>query len=294
MKYFYGLFILIAACTVSQQPSENKDSITTIIPSDTTGADTTTYDLTEDEYDEMQNAGAAGFSLSGTTGSGTLLDTDIVEIIRQGYSPDNLLPEDGEQEPVYTITSSEGIEGDFITLSGNCAQGAALFCTQSKSQGEEEEYNLFFVSKKNGRIVVDGPQVFTGSYAQTSASASVTLEYKLSDNCPALAVESGSEGGDIDLSRDAAVTFYILDEQDVFYEVLQLVTEETRVSEYEVTGDENKNSSSETRSFEILQTKSNGLRDIKTHFISKTNGEIVQEEDELYRFDGKKYVEQIN
>jgi hypothetical protein len=70
------------------------------------------------------------------------------------------------------------------------------------------------------------------------------------------------------------------------------VLEDTDVSEYEVTGDENKNATSELRDFELLPEKTNGLHDIRVTYQLKTNGELTTESETIYRFDGKKYSDQ--
>jgi hypothetical protein len=296
MKRTLPLFIIfVVACTASQRPIETDNQASVSQPAhDTTATDTaTTYELSKEEHAIMRAEGSLAFTLAETARNGTILNKDISTVIAKAYSPDFLLTDANSNEEVaYNILSTEVIETDLVTKKGKCAIGAALLCLKSKNG--EEEYHLFFLGKEDGEVVVRDKATFPGSYAQTSASATISTEYLLSDHCGALAVESESEGGDIDLSREKYVTFFIVDDNGDFYEVLNMVTEQTHVQEMEVTGDENKNSTSDVRTFEIAETKTNFLNDIKAHLISKSDGAVTHEEDELYQFDGKQYVKQIN
>jgi hypothetical protein len=152
----------------------------------------------------------------------------------------------------------------------------------------EEHYDVNFLT--HGDDILPDRITYDGSIAQTTGSVSLSTDYKLTDDCPTLAIVRSYSGGDIDYGRMREISLFISREPGMV-SVFDLVLEDMLAREYEVTGDENKNSTSEIRDIEILDKKTNGLRDIKIHTTIKKEGEVTEEKDTLFHFNGEKYAE---
>jgi hypothetical protein len=203
------------------------------------------------------------------------------------YSQDRFV-RSKEDTPSYSIKSVDLTEDEYVDIKGECAKRPVLV-TQRVLSGEEY-YDIHFLTDDHD--VSSEKVTYDGTIAQSTGSVSLSTDYKLSGKCPTLAIMREYEGGDIDYGRMKEISFFIVSETGM-ESVFDLVTEYTLAKEYEVTGDENKNSTSEIRDFTILKTKTNNFFDIKVHATNKKDGKIVEEKDTLFRFDGEKYSDKL-
>ena len=186
--------------------------------------------------------------------------------------------------PNYSIKSVELTEKEYSDVKGDCVSRPVLLVQRVLSG--EEYYDIHFLT--NDSDIYSEKVTYDGSIAQSTGSVSLSTDFKLTKKCPVLAIVREYEGGDIDYGRMKEISFFVVSESGM-ESVFDLVREYTLAKEYEVTGDENKNSTSETRDFEILRAKTNNFYDIKVHTTSKKDGKIIEEKDAIFRFDGEKY-----
>lgn len=201
------------------------------------------------------------------------------------YSPDHLVKSKTDTVK-YMIKSVELTDGDYTNAKGKCVSRPVLFVLREKDG--EEFYDVHFLNNNDDSF--SEKVTYDGTQQQTDGSVSLSTDYKLADDCPTLAVIRSYSGGDIDYGRMREISLFISTESGMV-SVFDLVLEDMLAREYEVTGDENKNSTLETSDFEILDKKTNGLRDIKAHTIIKKEGEVTEEKDVFFHFNGEKYVE---
>jgi hypothetical protein len=211
------------------------------------------------------------------------------------YSPDiytTSTQNDSPEGPKYIITHVEFLQGKFFINEGKCEDRSLVLCSRGDFV-QEEFYDLFLMATDaNKNVVVADKLFFDGSQGQSSTDLNVS-KVNLSPNkkCEVLQVASTTEGGDINLHRDEWVEFYIADGRS-FHSVLKLQLEDTNIQGAESSATENQRSSSELRQFQLLDTVSKGLYDIKVNFTQREGGNIVVESEEIYRFDGEFYVKE--
>jgi hypothetical protein len=204
------------------------------------------------------------------------------------YSPDHHIIDPMDSlDALWVIKSVELVDNDFSDLGGKCINRPVLLVTRFIRSTAEEYYDVHFITK--GSDISSEKVTFDGDIAQTSASISLSTDYKLSDRCPVLTVISDSEGGDIGTVKMRDISFFVSTEAGMTL-VLNLILEETQ-AEYRASPQDEEKSTSKIRDFEILSKKSNGLYDIKVHLTSKKDGEVIKEEDTIFRFNGEKYSE---
>lgn len=215
---------------------------------------------------------------------------DYLEVF---YAPDTFtthLPEDSTDAPHYIITDARVIEGNFFVSERNC-EPRTLLMTSRGDFVEQEFYDLLVVGKDSGgnMILVDKITV-DGSQGQTSTTVTAELyDLSVDNTCRVLEVSSSSEGGDVNLHKDDWIEFFVADKQSL-RSVLRLQTERTDIQDYQPDRDENQNAFSEIREVEMLETSSRGLYDLGAHYVSRQNGAVVEERDEIYRYNGEEYV----
>lgn len=202
------------------------------------------------------------------------------------YSQDHLT-QNNNDIPNYSIKSVDLTEDEYSNAKGECVSRLILVVLRVLSG--EEYYDIHFLTNDND--IYSEKVTYDGTIAQSTGSVSISTDYKLSEKCPVLAIMREYEGGDIDYGRMKEISFFVASETGM-ESVFDLVREYTLAKDYEVTGDESKNSASEIRDFEILKTKTNNFLDINVHTTRKKNGEVTEEKDALFRFDGEKYSEE--
>lgn len=199
------------------------------------------------------------------------------------YSQDRLIKNQNDT-PSYSIRSVELIENEYSDSKGECMNRPVLVVQRILSG--EEYYDIHFIT--NDPDIYSDKVTYDGTIAQSTGSVSLSTDFRLSKKCPVLAIVREYEGGDIDYGRMKEISFFIVTESGM-ESVFDLVREYTLARDYEVTGDENKNSNAEIRDFEILRTKTNNFYDIKVHTTTKKDGKVTEETDTIFRFDGEKY-----
>lgn len=217
---------------------------------------------------------------------------DAQELLAVVYWPDQLgeITVGNDETPSsYTVTEASAISGNFFTSAKACTARTLLLT--KRIEIDAEYYDLIFLEQEaDGSPKVGDKVSFDGSQGQSDTQLDVVTEGIGTDKtCYALKITSSTEGGDINLHRDAWVEYYIADGQS-FHSVLKIVLEETDVQDYEVSQDENKDSTSEIRAYEFLKTTSNGLYDVRIRSTLKQNGVITSETEEIYRFNGEVYT----
>lgn len=211
------------------------------------------------------------------------------------YSPDvytTSTDNDSPEGPRYIITNVEFMKGKFFINEQKCEDRSLVLCSRGDFI-QEEFYDLFLMATDaSGNVVVADKLFFDGSQGQSSTDLIVSkVNLSPDKKCEVLQVASTTEGGDINLHRDEWVEFYIADGRS-FHSVLKLQLEDTHIQDAEAAGTENQSSSSEVREFELLETVSKGLYDIKVNFTQRENGNIVVESEEVYKFDGEFYIKE--
>jgi hypothetical protein len=193
-----------------------------------------------------------------------------------------------ETPPAYNVTGVEVISGNFSKGDSACVNRTLVLATRMDI--DAEYHDLFFLEQEaDGTPKVADVVTYDGSQGQSETQLSVITEGLSPDkNCHVVKVSSSTEGGDINLHRDSWVEYFIADGNG-FHSVLKVVLEETDVQDYEVSQDENKDSTSELREYKIATTSSHGLFDIEVHTTMKQNGQIISETDQTYKFDGISY-----
>lgn len=207
--------------------------------------------------------------------------------IAKFYSQDRFVKSKNDT-PSYSIKSVELTEDEYVDLKGECAKRPVLVA--QRVLFGEEYYDIHFLS--GDQDVSSEKVTYDGSIAQSTGSVSLSTEYKLTKKCPALAILREYEGGDIDYGRMKEISFFVVTESGM-ESVFDLVQEYTLAKDYEVTGDETKNATSEIRDFEILKTKTNNFFDIKVHATNKKDGKVVEEKETVFRSDGEKYSDKL-
>lgn len=272
-------FICLTACTSSKKETDES--------ADSTKTDSVTAQAVSSE-------GGVAFDVEVSVASQDLVifgkSESVVYWLSKLYAPDHLV---GKADTVsaYQIKSVELIDNEYSNAEGKCVSRPVVLVLRYLNTTAEEFFDVHFVTNKNDFI--SERVTYDGTIAQTEGAVSLSNDYKLSENCSALAVLRSYEGGDIDLGRSKEISLFISTDSGMV-SVFDLVLEHTSVRDYEVSGDENKNSESEIREFEILNKKSNNLRDIKVHTTIRKDGEVTEETNSVFRFDGEKYSEHKN
>jgi hypothetical protein len=211
------------------------------------------------------------------------------------YSPDiytTSLQNDVPDGPQYIITKVEFLKGRFFINQQKCEDRSLVLCSRGDFVAGEF-YDLFFLATDaKGNVVAADKLFFEGSQGQSSTDLTVSkISLSPEKKCDVLQVSSRTEGGDTNLHRDEWVAFYIADGRS-FHSVLKLQLEDTDIQDAESRNIESQTSQAELREFELLETVSNGLYDIKVKYIQRENGSIVLESEEIFRFDGEFYVKE--
>lgn len=211
------------------------------------------------------------------------------------YSSDTYttsLQNEATDGPQYIITKVEFIKGRFFIKDGQCEERSLVLCSRGDFV-EGEFYDLFFLATDaKGNVVVADKLFFEGSQGQSSTDLTVSrISLSPDKKCDVLQVSSRTEGGDVNLHRDEWVAFYIADGRS-FHSVLKLQLEDTDIQDAESGNADNQTSQAELREFELLETVSNGLYDIRVKYIQRENGSIVLESEEIFRFDGEYYIKE--
>lgn len=280
MRYFVPLFFLIACNSPKPKTEQPLDSVSVVVDTTTIqndGLESSLYTI-EDQVRQMT------FPLYGKT-------YDAVELFAVVYWPDQLgevTIGNDETPSAYIVTDAEEISGNFFSSDKSCSTRTVLHAKRMEIDAEYHDL-IFLEQEADGSPKVADKVSFDGSQGQSDTQLDVVTEGIGSDKtCYALKITSSTEGGDIDLHRDEWVEYFIADAQ-AFHSVLKIVLEETEVQDYEVSQDENKNSTSETRSYEFLSSSSNGLYDVIIHTVVKRDGIIDSKSDQTLRFDGQQY-----
>jgi len=274
----YGLLCLAACSSPKKETTEEAESA----QADSIASEVTALSDTEGGSTFDIDPSLAGESLTIFGKSGP-----VIHWLNKLYHPDHWINLDTGAAS-YKIKSADLTEEEYSTKDGKCVKRSVLL-VQREMPGEEY-YDVHFLFEDAEGNLSSEKVTYDGDIAQSTGSVSLSNDYKLFKDCPALAVVSSSEGGDIDFGRSKEIALFIATETGMV-QVFDLVQEHLLAREYEVTGDENKNSESETRDFEILDKKTNGLLDIKVHTTIRKDGEVTEEKDTIFRFNGGKYVE---
>ena len=280
-----GCLLVMLACNAPKQDvALTSDSV--IVEGDTAIAEME-YDggMESEQYTIADEVKQSSLMVDGTS-------YDAQEMLTKLYWPDQLVntPSGNEElPPSYDVQHAEVISANFFR-GGDVCESRTLIVGRRLAI-DAEYYDIFFMTKNaDGSPKVADKVTFDGSQGQSDTQLLVVPENLCVDkSCYVLKVSSSTEGGDIDLHRDSWIEFYLADETS-FRSVFRLVLEETDVQEYEVSGDENKNSTSEISEYEILSTATNGLLDIKVHTVAKQDGQVTSETNSIFRFDGKSYT----
>ncbi|HTH57505.1 MAG TPA: hypothetical protein VL728_15750 [Cyclobacteriaceae bacterium] len=280
--------VYLAACASPQKESaevsDSEDSATTA-----DAPRSTRHKPTEDEngltYDIDSSLEPQELTIFGKTEA-------VSYWISKFYSQDHRINSkiDTLGAPGYLIKSVEMTEREYSDVKGQCVSRPVLLILRDIIMSGEEYYDIHFLTNDQG--VSSEKVTYDGSIAQSTGSVSLSADFKLTKKCPTLAIIREYEGGDIDFGRMKEISFFVVSDAGM-ESVFDLVREYTLAKEYEVTGDENKNSTSEVRDFEILKTKTNDFFDIKVHATNKKDGEIVEEKETIFRFDGEKYSDKL-
>jgi hypothetical protein len=216
----------------------------------------------------------------------------IVYWMKKIYSPDQLVNRktDTLSGPLYVIKSVELIDNKYTDANGKCVSQPILLVLRNVVMSGEEYFDVHFISDSENILMQK--ETFDGSMGQSTGSVSLSDDYKLSENCPALTVTESYDGGDIGRVITKGISFFIASEGGM-KRVLDLTLEETQ-EEFRSSAEEEEKSTSEIRDFEILSKKTNGLFDVKVHTTNKKNKEVTEESNSVFRFDGEKYIEQKN
>jgi hypothetical protein len=274
----YGLLCLGSCSSPKKETTEVADS---------TKTDSTASEVIAVSNDEVGSTFDIDPTLSGQSFTIYGKSGPIIYWLNKIYRPDHWINLDTGAAN-YKIKSADLTEDEYSNKEGRCVKRSVLL-VQREMPGEQY-YDLHFLYEDADGNLSSEKVTFDGDIAQSTGSISLSADYKLSKDCPTLAVLSSSEGGDIDFGRSKEIAFFIATETGMV-QMFDLVQDHLLAREYEVTGDENKNSESETRDFKILDKKTNGLFDIKVHTVKKKDGEITEEKDSIFRFNGEKYSE---
>jgi hypothetical protein len=278
MKRLLLLAALFSACVSStKETASDDDSVATGSYEDF--SEVAPFTLKEDLVDRE-------VSLNGKS-------KKLRDLLTAFYAPDpytSKTPDDTIGTPSYIITDAQVVEGQFFQAGGKCGRRSIMFTTRGNFIDQEFYDILFLQEAANGEMAVVGKETLDGSQGQSSTTVWVKpAQLPVNDRCAILEVTSATEGGDINLKKNESVEYYIADEK-MFHSILKLQLEDTSIQDYEATQDENQNSSSETRDVTFLGSSSNGLRDIRAHYISKQDGDTVADIVETYVFDGNMYI----
>lgn len=196
---------------------------------------------------------------------------------------------ESESDPAFVITSVNAFNLTLMNKAGACEDMCTILTYRDNPTTGEGYFDIHFLAKKDNEITPVHKLTFDGDYAQSSSKTEIVSTYKLSNACQVLAIRHSSEGGDIDLSRNSLLTFYVLD-QYIPVEILSVKLEDTTVSNFFETNDETKDAVSEISTIDILPTTSNQLYDIKVMYTQKTDGKITDQQEIIYKYNGSKYT----
>jgi hypothetical protein len=271
-----------AACSGPRESTENIDSLS-VQSSDNYSEDDQVQNFTIKE--ELRNEPVTIHGQKKT----------LSQFLVNFYSPDiytTSLQNDAPDGPQYIVTKVEFLKGHFFINQQKCEDRSLVLCSRGDFV-EGEFYDLFFLATDaKGNVVAADKLFFDGSQGQSSTDLTVSkISLSPEKKCDVLQVSSRTEGGDINLHRDEWVAFYIADGRS-FHSVLKLQLEDTDIQDAESRNVEGQTSQAELREFELLETVSQGLYDIKVKYIQRENGSIVLESEEIFRFDGEFYVKE--
>lgn len=208
------------------------------------------------------------------------------------YSPDTFKPSKAATEGSmdYIITGAQLIQGTFLSDSGTCEHRTMLLCTRGDFV-EEEYYDLFFLARDaNGEITISGKEVFDGSHGENSTQVEVSeLALPVRKDCSVLMVTSRDENADANFHKESWMEIFMATGKG-FRSLFRLQLEETSIEDYVAAQDETQHSVSKIQRYEMLNTSSNGLRDIRVDYTVTEDGRVVRQGDQVYRFDGYYYV----
>ncbi len=208
------------------------------------------------------------------------------------YSPDSFTQANvsADSSPDYIITGVQLIQGTFLSDSGACEQRTMLLCTRGDFV-EEEYYDLFFIARdQKGEAIVSGKEIFEGSHGASSIQLEVNeLSLPVRKDCSLLMVTSKDENADADFHKESWMEIFIATGKG-FRSLFRLQLEETAIADYVASEEETQHSVSKIQRYEMLDTSSNGLHDIRVKYTVTEDGRVVKQGENVYRFDGRYYV----
>lgn len=217
----------------------------------------------------------------------------LSDLLKKLYVPDTFTAADVEDQvnpPQYIITGVQMLQGKFFSSERVCEDRSLFLCTRG-DYVEEEYYDMFFLAlDTNGEVVVSDKLLFEGSQGQSSTDLMVSkIQLSVNKDCALLMVRSESEGGDVNLSREEWIEIFIAGGKG-FRSLFRLQLEETYIQDFEASQDEQQDSSSKIQQYEILDSSSNGLFDIKVIYTHHENGKLIVQGEKVYTFDGQYYI----
>ena len=283
IRFTARIAILIAAiflfdsCDFSGDLHETQDSLSL--------ADQN-YDVLKDPqlFTVREELGAESVTIFGKT-------TSLKSLLSGFYTPDTFTNSDTENSAAdYIITGAELIQGTFLSDSGTCEQRTLLLCTRGDFV-DEEYYDLFFLARDSeGNVMVSGREIFEGSHGANATELEVDeLNLPVSKDCSVLMVTSNDENGDPDFHKESWVEIFMATGKG-FRSLFRLQLEETSIDEYVASEDESQRAVSKIQKYEILDSSSNGLHDIRVTYTVTENGSTVKRGADVYQFDGRYYA----
>lgn len=283
LRFTARIAILMAAiiwfesCDLSDEGRDTQDSLSVADQNYDVLKDPQVFTITED-------LGTESVNIFGKT-------TSLQNLLTVFYTPDTITDPDTEgPAPDYIITGAELIQGTFLSDSGRCEPRTLLLCTRGDFV-DEEYYDLFFLARgSDGNVIVSGREIFEGSHGANATALKVDeLPLPVSKDCSVLMVTSNDENGDPDFHKESWVEIFMATGKG-FRSLFRLQLEETSIDEYVASEDESQRAVSKIQKYEILETSSKGLHDIRVTYTVTENGRTIKNGADVYRFDGHYYA----
>jgi hypothetical protein len=170
---------------------------------------------------------------------------------------------------------------------GSCEDGVLIQVRYVTVDGETK-LDLIWSSSKDGELSFSPAITFDNTDYQGTSSVDLTTSYPLSDDCATLAVTEDYEGGDIDLTRRRATTFFAISEGNIT-EILSVTEENTRITDYFVSGNENQTGARELAEIIVMEESLNGYKDVKVVYTSVDNADTLSHTETVYQFQDGQY-----
>ena len=219
------------------------------------------------------------------------------------FLANSLAPKDMDSDSIFTINAVRVMDQSFVDISGQCVQpGTVVFVARSRHSAEQPEgmdddgddifdiqYSILTAVEKSDGVSADQQLNVNKWNNPPNYTVDVIDEFALSDSCATLAIRYDNQGGsDLPWHR-TAVTFYLFTPGG-FNQVLEVLEEDTFTMR-NFGGGPNHPVNNMSK-IELLDTRTNGLKDIRVTTISglKENpGETTKKVSNFY-FDGATYV----